>query len=216
MCFHNNGVCSHFRPLRGFASFAASVPCFLFIASCASGGGGQAEKAACAAVDVVQQTDSANGVAVFTDADGRIDSLFAARGYAFGADIVKAANSGDADAAFILAQMYAYGVAGARPNRAKAFKLFVNLADNGNAEAKADAGYMLLYGCGVESDPAQGLAMLTDAANEGCATAYLFLGRFYSEAEPTPDNRRNAKLCYAQARDLGIIEAGKLLESLGY
>lgn len=164
--------------------------------------------------ETVAIPDSADRVAVFVDTDGRLDSIFASRGYEFGPDIVKAAKSGDADAGFILAQMYAYGVAGAKPNRSKAFKLFLALGDNGNMEAKANAGYMLLYGCGVESDPKRGLDMLMDAANSGCATAYLFMGRFYSDAEPTPENRRNAKLCFAQARDLGIEEAAELLETI--
>ncbi len=159
-------------------------------------------------------SDSLNRTAVFVDSDGRLDSIFAAHNYVFGADIVKASKAGDQDASFILAQMYAYGIAGAKPDRAKAFKLFVNLSDNGNYEAMANAGYMLLYGCGVESDPKSGLDMLTNAANNGCATAYLFMGRFYSDSEPTPENKRNAKLCFAQAYDLGIAEAMDLLKNL--
>lgn len=193
-----------------------SAPLLLMLAACSShaGNDGRDEVNATAACGSSICTDSANAVAVFTDADGRLDSIFAQRGYTYGADIVKAAKSGNLDAEFILAQMYAYGVAGTKPDRAKAYKLFVNLADNGNYEAKANAGYMLLYGCGVESDPKRGLDMLMDAANNDCATAYLFLGRFYSDAEPTPENRRNAKLCFAQARDLGIVEAAELLKNL--
>lgn len=188
----------------------------LLLASCSTGGGNTERANESASDSIVTQavTDSANMVAVFADADGRLDSLFAERGYVFGADIVKAAKAGNPDAQFILAQMYAYGVAGAKPDRHKAFQLFVNLADNGNLEAKANAGYMMLYGCGTESDPDKGLDMLMDAANNGCATAYLFMGRFYSDAEPTPENKRNAKLCFAQARDLGIAEAEELLKSL--
>lgn len=194
----------------------ASISLLLALSACSSNGG--SDSANGVVVSTAQDggvcADSANAVPVFTDTDGRLDSIFAERGYAYGADIVKAAKAGDPDAEFILAQMYAYGVAGAKPDRAKAYRLFVNLADNGNYEAKANAGYMLLYGCGVESDPKGGLDMLMDAANNNCATAYLFLGRFYSDAEPTPENRRNAKLCFAQARDLGIAEAEELLEKL--
>lgn len=194
----------------------ASISLLLALPACSSHGGVDSAEgaAASAAQDSSACVDLANAVPVFTDTDGRLDSLFAARGYAYGADIVKAAKGGNLDAEFILAQMYAYGVAGAKPDRAKAYRLFVNLADNGNYEAKANAGYMLLYGCGVESDPKAGLDMLMDAANNNSATAYLFLGRFYSDAEPTPENRRNAKLCFAQARDLGIAEAEGLLEKL--
>lgn len=188
----------------------------LLLAACSTGGGktGNANESASDTIVTQAVTDSANMVAIFVDTDGRLDSIFAERGYVFGADIVKAAKSGNPDAEFILAQMYAYGVAGAKPDRRKAFQLFVNLADNGNLEAKANAGYMMLYGCGTESDPDKGLDMLMDAANNGCATAYLFMGRFYSDAEPTPENKRNARLCFAQARDLGIAEADELLKSL--
>lgn len=188
----------------------------LLLVACSNGGGNNATTTEPAADTAFAQadTDSANMVPVFADTDGRLDSIFAQRGYVFGPDIVKAAKMGEPDAEFILAQMYAYGVAGAKPNRRKAFQIYVNLGDNGNMEAKANAGYMLLYGCGVESDPDKGLDMLMDAANNGNATAYLFMGRFYADSEPTPENKRNAKLCFAQARDLGIVEAQALMDAI--
>ncbi len=163
---------------------------------------------------VVAESDSANNLPVFIDADGKLDSIYAARGYHFCADIVKASKEGNQDASFILAQMYSYGIAGTKPDRRKAFKLYINLADNGNNEAKASAGYMLMHGMGTEAEPSKGLSMMAEAANDGCATAYLFMGNFYSESEPTPENIANAKLCYAQARDLGIVEADELLKKL--
>lgn len=192
----------------------ASATFALLLPACTPTGSDGGERTSALIEESKASADSANSVAIFEDADGRLDSIFSSRGFVYGSDIVKAAKSGNADAAFILAQMYAYGVAGAKPDRAKAFRLFVNLADNGNIEAKANAGYMMLYGCGVESDPAKGLDMLMEAANNDCATAYLFLGRFYADAEPTPENKRNAKLCFAQARDLGIPEADVLLKSI--
>lgn len=162
----------------------------------------------------VSDADTSNSLPVFVDADGKLDSIYTAHGYSFGADIVKAAKGGNADASFILAQMYSYGIAGAKPDRRKAFKLYVGLADNGNNEAKASAGYMLMHGMGTEAEPSKGLNMMADAANAGCATAYLLMGNFYCESEPTPENIANAKLCYAQARDLGIVEADELLKKL--
>ncbi len=192
--------------------------CAISLTACSSGGckgdTSVVENSHASADTASLSVDSLNLMPVFEDTDGRLDSIFSVHNYVFGPEIVKASKSGDPDASFILAQMYAYGIAGAKPNRAKAFKLLVNLSDNGNYEAMADAGYMLLYGCGVESDPKKGLDMLTEAANNGCATAYLFMGRFYSDAEPTPENKRNAKLCFAQAYDLGISEAMTLLKKL--
>ncbi len=200
-------------------SFALAISFALCcaIASCSSGVGSSSAEGSADSLPsetVEAATDSTNSVPVFYDEDGRLDSIFSARGYHFGADIVRASKDGNEDASFILAQMYSYGIAGATPNRRKAYKLYVNLADNGNNEAKASAGYMLMHGMGTEAEPSKGLAMMADAANAGCATAYLLMGNFYSESEPTPENIANAKLCYAQARDLGIVEAEVLLKKL--
>lgn len=94
-----------------------------------------------------------------------MDSIFRAKGYIFGQDIIDASHDGNLDASFLLAQMYSYGIAGAVPNRRMAFQLYISLADNGVTEAKAMAGYMLLYGYGVEADASKGLDLVTEAAN---------------------------------------------------
>lgn len=196
-------------------AFPLAVWCGLV--SCSTGGGNAPIDNANDNVSsdtVESEADTSNSVPVFVDADGKLDSIYSARGYCFGADIVKAAKVGNADASFILAQMYSYGIAGAKPDRRKAFKLYIGLADDGNNEAKASAGYMLMHGMGTDAEPAKGLSMMADAANAGCATAYLLMGNFYCESEPTPENIANAKLCYAQARDLGIVEAEELLKKL--
>lgn len=198
--------------MRRFCSAATAAVAFC-LAACAPGASHDAGQA----TDFVAHeasADTANGVPLLHDADGSMDSLFRAKGYTFGPDIVKAAHVGDAGASYILAQMYAYGIAGAKPDRQKAFKLYVSLADNGMAEAKAMAGYMLLYGLGVEADASRGLEMVADAANDGCGLAYLFMGNFYAQSEPTPKNVAVAKACYAEAEARGVAEAAELLKRM--
>lgn len=162
-----------------------------------------------------EPADSLNATPFLADSDGRMDSLFRSKGYTFGDDILSAASDGNSDAQFLLAQMYSYGIAGATPDRRKAFKLYVSLADNGVNEAKAMAGYMLLYGYGVDQDAEKGLDMVTEAANNGSGLAYLFMGNFYRLTDPTPKNIALAKICYSEARKLGIAEAADILNTLG-
>lgn len=141
-----------------------------------------------------------------------MDSLFRAKGYVWGDDIVLAAKDGSTDAQYLLAQMYAYGIAGAKPNRREAFRLYISLADNGVAEAQTMAGYMLLYGYGVEADEARGLEMIADAANAGSGLAYLLMGNFYSQVGNPAQNMRLAKACYVEAKALGVAEAEEVLK----
>lgn len=192
------------------AAFAVAALCLVACSSGSSPDAGPAANRVALPADI----GTANGVPLLADADGAMDSLFRAKGYVFGPDIVKAAHAGDAGASYILAQMYAYGIAGAKPDRHKAFKLYVSLADNGMAEAKAMAGYMLLYGLGVEADVSHGLEMVAAAANDGCGLAYLFMGNFYAQSEPTPQNVAVAKACYAEAEARGVVEATELLNNM--
>lgn len=181
---------------------------FLLTAAC----GGNTNGNSSSAGPLVYEGDSANGVALLQDVGGTMDSLFRAKGYAWGDDIVRAAKEGSTDAQYLLAQMYAYGIAGARPNRREAFKLYISLADNGVAEARTMAGYMLLYGYGVEADETRGLEMIADAANAGSGLAYLLMGNFYSQAGNPAQNLPLAKACYVEAKALGVAEAEAMLQ----
>ena len=138
--------------------------------------------------------------------DGTLDSLYRAAGYSYGPDIVNAARSGDADAKFLLAQMLSYGIAGATPNLKQAFKLYVELADNGNAQSQAIAGFMLFHGKGTDENPTEGLRLISEAANQDCPLAFLFLGEFYaSRSTPLSDEDcTNAKLFFAKAQAEGL------------
>lgn len=188
---------------------AILATCF---SSCSSGGG---KTGACVpGSDTLSvAVDSLNATPLLCDTDGKLDSIFRSKGYVYGEDIISASRGGNADASFLLAQMYSYGIAGAEPDRRKAFKLYISLADNGVTEAKAMAGYMLLYGYGVDADASKGLDLVTEAANDGNGLAYLFMGNFYAQAEPTPKNISLAKACYAEAQALGVAEAAAILKN---
>lgn len=192
-----------------FLVFAIFATCF---SSCSSGGG---KTGTCVPNPDSASVafDSLNYTPLLSDTDGKMDSIFRSKGYIFGQDIIDASHDGNLDASFLLAQMYSYGIAGSVPNRRMAFQLYISLADNGVTEAKAMAGYMLLYGYGVEADASKGLDLVTEAANNGSGLAYLFMGNFYAQAEPTPKNISLAKACYAEAQALGITEAAAILKN---
>ena len=196
-------------------SFTKSfAPLFIALSLVACSTGGDSSAPATTTAVVVQPVDSLNATPLLSDADGRMDSLFRAKGYVFGDAILDAARDGNPDAQFLLAQMYSYGIAGATPVRRKAFKLYVALADNGLNDAKAMAGYMYLYGYGVDQDVTKGLDMVTEAANNGNGLAYLFMGNFYRQADPSPKNIALAKTCYYEAQKLGVAEAAEILKSI--
>lgn len=196
--------------MKRFCLLASLASVLMLTVAC----GGNARRDSAPAEPLAFEGDSANGVALLQDVGGTMDSLFRAKGYVWGDDIVCAAKDGSTDAQYLLAQMYAYGIAGAAPNRREAFKLYVSLADNGVVEAQTMAGYMLLYGYGVETDEARGLEMIADAANAGSGLAYLLMGNFYSQVGNPAHNVQLAKACYVEAMALGVAEAEAMLDSV--
>ena len=163
----------------------------------------------------ISHEDSLNIAPLFEDSDGRMATLFAQKGYVFGADIVKAAQTGDVGARYLLAQMYSYGIGGAKPDRRNAFRLYVGLADEGLHEAQAIAGYMMVYGLGTEENFNDGMQLMAEAANQDDGLAYLFLGNFYSKnAEPSRQNLASAMLYYRNAVRLGVSSAQAELDAL--
>lgn len=187
---------------------------FAVVIACLSACSGKTGSPAPVQDTLVATVDSVNILPLLNDADGSMDSLFRAKGYLYGPDIINASRAGDVNASYLLAQMYSYGIAGATPDRRKVFKLYISLADSGINEAKAMAGYMYLYGYGVDADPTKGLDLITEAANDGNGLAYLFMGNFYSQADPSSRNLALAKACYIEAEALGISEATILLNNL--
>lgn len=196
--------------MKSFLLLSPVAAVFLLTVAC----GGGVNRDSAPAEPLVFEGDSANGVALLQDVGGTMDSLFRAKGYVWGDDILRAAKDGSTDAQYLLAQMYAYGIAGATPNRREAFKLYVSLADNGVVEAQTMAGYMLLYGYGVEADEAHGLEMIADAANAGSGLAYLLMGNFYSQIGNPAHNVHLAKACYVEAKALGVAEAEAMLDGI--
>lgn len=189
---------------------AAAVAALALPMGCAQGNSTSDSDTLVGTAAAVAFDDSVNALPIFSDADGAMDSIFRTQGYLFDEDILKAAGEGNVDAQFLLAQMYAYGICGAKPDRRKAFKLFMTLADNGVMPAKATAGHLLIYGVGTEQDVTAGLEMLADAANAGSALANLYLGDFYAKS----DKVDYAKMCYAEAVKLGLPEAQHKLDEL--
>lgn len=87
--------------------------------------------------------------------------------------LTKKALNGDADAQFVLANVYCYAAAdGVTRDRIKAFEWAEKAALQGHTQALFFVGDALLWGKGVASDRARALKMLDKAALQGCPNAY--------------------------------------------
>lgn len=183
---------------------------------CAGGGGSTGGEADTAVVlSHRAEVDTLNNVPLLNDYGGEMDSLWRAEGYLYGHEIEDRAAGGDAEAAYILAQMYAYGICGAEPDRRKAFQLYVSLADRGNVEAKAMAGYMMFYGLGAPEDTEQGMHLMADALNADSPLGTFFMALVYDHnTASTPANRASARILYQKASAMGIRQADSCLAQM--
>ncbi len=158
------------------------------------------------------EPDSLNSLPIFPD-DGSLDSIYRAQNILYGPQIVRDAKDGNSDAQFALAQMYSYGICGANPNRKKAFRLYIELADVGDPRSQLMAGYMMFYGLGTTEDNEQGLQLMAAAANNDYWLAFLFMGNvYYNSFEKTEENLNFARGCYETAAAHGISAAQDMLD----
>lgn len=79
---------------------------------------------------------------------------------------------------FILGDIYYQGKTGVR-NYKKAMKLFLESADNGNADSQNNLGYMYAYGIGTDIDYSKAKKYLSLAALQGHSQAQVGLGSLY-------------------------------------
>jgi TPR repeat protein len=79
---------------------------------------------------------------------------------------------------FILGDIYYQGKTGVR-NYKKAMKLFLESADNGNADSQNNLGYMYAYSIGTDIDYSKAKKYLSLAALQGHSQAQVGLGSLY-------------------------------------
>ncbi len=106
-------------------------------------------------------------------------SLYEKNGYLYSANLEASASNGDLGAQKILVNMYAYGIGGVKPNIKKTYQLYRSMAEAGDAEAQAYAGYMLVYGVGPVEDVEAGMEWLEKSANQKCPMAFVFLADYF-------------------------------------
>jgi TPR repeat protein len=100
-----------------------------------------------------------------------------------------------------------------RGDYAMAMRLLRPLAEQGDAGAQTDLGWMYANGRGAPQDYAQALAWRRKAADQGNATAEFSLGLMYREGQGAPQDFAQAALWTRKAADQG--HAGAQL-SLGF
>ena len=87
--------------------------------------------------------------------------------------LTKKALNDDADAQFVLANVYRYQAAdGVTEDDIKAFEWAEKAAIQGHTQSLFFVGDALLWGKGVAQDPVRALKMLDKAALQGCPNAY--------------------------------------------
>ena len=86
---------------------------------------------------------------------------------------------------------------------ATALQIFRPLAEQGNAAAQANLGWMYAEGHGVPQDYAQAVAWYRKAADQGYAAAQNALGGMYAKGQGVPQDDAQAVAWFRKAADQG-------------
>jgi hypothetical protein len=95
----------------------------------------------------------------------------------------------------------------ARGDYATAHRLLRPLADQGDARAQLDIGFMYYRGQGVPQDYAEGLRWFAKAADQGNAGAQFNLGVAYERGQSVPQDYEEAVKWYRKAVDQDLTPA---------
>jgi TPR repeat protein len=97
--------------------------------------------------------------------------------------------------------------AAARGDYATALRLWRPLADQGNALAQRNLGFMYANGQGVPQDYAEAVKWYRKAADQGDADAQFNLGAGYDNGQGVPQDYAEAVKWYRLAADQGVASA---------
>ena len=90
-----------------------------------------------------------------------------------------------------------------RGDYATALQIWRPLAEQGNADAQADLGWMYAQGQGAPQDYAQAVVWLRKAADQGNSFAQNNLGVMYELGQGVPQDYAQAVAWYRKAADQG-------------
>lgn len=116
--------------------------------------------------------------------------------------LLKAAESGDAEAQFQLGLIYLYGNQEPKDAR-KAFEWFSRAAAQNVVPAKRELGVLLASGEGCEPDLARAVQLLSDAADDLDPGALYHLGLMYENGIGVPKDMQRAVRLLAYAASMG-------------
>lgn len=94
-----------------------------------------------------------------------------------------------------------------RGDYATAMRLLLPLAEQGDAGAQTDLGWMYANGHGVPQDYAQAIAWRRKAADQGNATAQFSLGLMVHDGQGAPQDFAQAAMWTRKAADQGYADA---------
>ena len=94
-----------------------------------------------------------------------------------------------------------------RGDYAKAVKWFRKAAEQGNADAQLNLGFMYNRGQGVLQNYAEAVEWYRDAADQGYARAQFNLGLMYHKGEGVPQDGAEAVMWYRKAAEQGFADA---------
>ncbi len=101
-------------------------------------------------------------------------------------------------------QLYAQAASGKNP---AALQSLQAAADNGDANAQFQLGFLYAQGQGVPQDYAQAASWFRKAADQGDALAQTSLGVMYANGQGVPRNYAQAASWYRKAADQGFADA---------
>ena len=113
------------------------------------------------------------------------------------AELLKLAESGDAQAQFKLGKRYGKGD-GVATNAVEAVKWYRKAADQGNTDAQFYLGECCFFGCGVATNKEEGVKWLQKSATQGNVYALEFLGDCYEYGIGVEKNEAEAVRLYSE------------------
>jgi TonB family protein len=120
--------------------------------------------------------------------------------------LIKAAEQGDAESQFKLAEAYLVG-SGINRDYVEALKWFWKAAEQGDAEAQFHLGLLYGYGEGVLRDNVESAKWLCRAAEQTGASAQFFLGLRYLQGNGVSQNYEEAVKWFRKAAEKSLAKA---------
>ncbi len=160
---------------------------------------------------VSKNADAAGALTVETAR--KVDAEKAEKLYALAVSgLQKLAAEGNVAAMKLLGDLYLDGKGGVQLDYAKAMEYYLQAAEEDNADAQAQLGYMYQNALGVPADYAKAMEWNNRAAQQGNAQGQAQIGYLYQNGLGVPQNLAEAGRWYTSAKENGSEWAAAKLE----